>query len=233
MFFLSRRAIRPAVESLKKQKQFITDAGHEIKTPLSIIAANADVLELSAGGSEWLDSIRHQVKRLDGLAADLLTLSKLEEEDRRAAYRTFSLSEAAAETAEPFAIPAAAKGKTLECRIQPGIVYCGDEAAIRRLISILLDNAVKYAAEGGTILLTLAAAGKNVRLEVTNPCDQLPQGDLDRLFDRFYRPEASRSRETGGTGIGLSIARAVVQAHGGKITADRPQEGVIRFTANF
>ena len=215
----SRRAIRPVIESMEKQKQFITDAGHEIKTPLAIISANTDVLELNNGPSEWTDSIRNQTKRLSGLVKNLLALSRLEEGTASLVFTEFSLSDAVWDAAAPFVTLAETRGKHLELCIQPDIALCGDEGGIRQLVSILADNAVKYADKPGQIRISLEKSGKAAMLRVDNSCAEPPAGNLNRLFDRFYRADSSRTRETGGYGIGLSIARAVVEAHKGKITA--------------
>lgn len=215
----SRRAIRPVIESMEKQKQFITDAGHEIKTPLAIISANTDVLELNNGPSEWTDSIRNQTKRLDGLVKNLLVLSRLEEGTASLVFTEFSLSDAVWDAAAPFETLAGTRGKHLELCIQPDITLCGDEGGVRQLVSILADNAVKYADGPGHIRISLGKSGKAAVLRVDNSCIEPPAGNLNRLFDRFYRADSSRTRETGGYGIGLSIARAIVEAHKGKIIA--------------
>lgn len=229
---LSRRAIRPVTESVEKQKQFITDAGHEIKTPLAIISANTEVLELTAGKNEWTESIRNQTKRLDALVKDLITLSKLEEGRIQLDFADFSLSETVEETALSFAMLAQSRGKHLKLDVQPGVILHGNEGSIRQLISILVDNAVKYADEQGTIRVALSL-GKPIKLSVSNSCENLPGGDLSKLFDRFYRADSSRSRAGGGYGIGLSIARAVVQAHHGSIRASREGRQSICFTVTL
>ncbi len=230
--FLSRRAIRPFVESMEKQKQFITNAGHEIKTPLAIISANTDVIELSTGQSEWVDSIRHQVTRLSNLVASLLSLSKLEEaETQPLSFTQFPISEVTLDEAAPFETLAASQGKHFTTDIQQGLTLLGNEKSIRQLISILLDNAVKYAADNGQICISLHQSGKQLKLEVCNTGTP-PEGDLNRLFERFYRADDSRARATGGYGIGLSIAKAVVEAHKGHISAHG--EGTsIRFTVTL
>lgn len=229
VFIFSKWAIRPVAESMEKQKQFITDAGHEIKTPLSIIAANADVLELQSGSSEWLDSIRGQIRRLNKLVNDMLTLSKIDE-DAAPPLVPLNISETIREAAEPFLALAEANEKKLELQIRPGLNVSGDAEKLRQLVNILLDNAVKYAADGSEIQLLFGGSGRYVRLDVRNLCDTVPQGDLNRLFDRFYRVDQSRSRQTGGYGIGLSIAAAIVRLHKGKIFAQIVEEDTICFT---
>ena len=226
---LSKRAIRPVVESMEKQKQFITDAGHEIKTPLAIISANTDVLELTGGRNEWTDSIRNQTKRLDELVKKLLTLARMEEERPRAAFAPFCASDTVREAAEPFRTLAEARSIRYELEIQPGLPLNGDEGAIRELTTILADNAVKYTNQGGWIRIRLTGEGKILRLEAANTVEAPPEGDLNRLFDRFYREEASRSRKSGGYGIGLSIAKAIAEAHKGRIAVRRPDEHSLAF----
>lgn len=219
---LSRRAVRPVLENMERQRRFITDAGHELKTPLAILSANADVLELETGKSQWIDSIRHQVARLSHLVQDLLFLARMEEGARRE-LADFDLSEAVQSTAAPFEALARTAGLDFVLDIPPALRYTGDEERLRELTSILVDNAVKYACAPGAVKVTLEQRGRGVRLSVYNTCPQPPQGDLDRLFDRFYRADESRSRETGGCGIGLSLAKAIVEAHRGKLTAQRQE----------
>lgn len=228
---LSKPLMKPVAESYEKQKRFITDASHELKTPLSIIDANTEVLEMEAGESEWTASIHNQVKRLASLTEKLVFLSRMDEGNAAAlTMLDFCLSDAVAETAENFEAVAATRGKTLTLDITPGISYCGDEASIRQLISLLLDNALKYSTEGGSIRLTLQISGKNRLLTVWNTAQGLSEGRQDILFDRFYRPDSSRSTSTGGFGIGLSVAQAIVSAHRGRISARSEDGASITFT---
>ncbi|HHV09276.1 MAG TPA: GHKL domain-containing protein [Clostridiales bacterium] len=227
---LSRRAMRPFVENAEKQKLFITDAGHEIKTPLAIISANADVLELTGGENEWIGSIRNQVARLDKLVKNLLTLSKMEEEGLKLTFAHFNLSEAVAKIAGSFEAVAEAKNKRLRMDIQPGIMLNGDEDSMEQLVSTLMDNAMKYSNDGGSIKISLAGTKKGVKLEVYNTAESLDASNLDRLFDRFYRADSSRARETGGYGIGLSIAKSIVEAHKGRISVKSEDGKSICFT---
>lgn len=230
IYFLSQQVIDPIIESMEKQKQFITDAGHELKTPLAIISANTDILEIHSGKSEWIDSMRNQTKRLNNLIKNLLTLSKLEEEQTNMKLSKFSLSNIVLDVAMPFDVMAKSKGENFEVEIEPNLNIYGDESGIRQLVSILVDNAVKYSSEGGDVKVTLLKSNRNIRLEVCNTVSEVPKGDLNRLFDRFYRADLSRARETGGYGIGLSVAKAVVQAHRGKISVDIKKDNIICFT---
>lgn len=222
MLFLSHRIIRPISESYEKQKQFITDAGHELKTPLTIIDADAEVLEMELADNEWLQDIRKQVKRMGGLTNDLIYLSRMQEENTVLKRLPFPLSDVVAETAASFQAPAKTQGKQVLLQIQPLLSLTGDEKAIRQLINILMDNAVKYTVHGGFIQLSLFHQGKYAVLQVTNTTAGIDPKDLPRFFDRFYRTDRSRNSQTGGHGIGLSIAKAIVDAHKGKITACAP-----------
>lgn len=216
----SRMVFRPVEESIQKQKRFITDASHELKTPLTIIDANTEVMEMESGESQWTKSTRKQIQRLSGLVQQLVTLSRLDEEKGLEEKCEFNLSEAVSECVQPYESLAQTREKNLTLNIEEDITYTGDERSIRQLAGILMDNAVKYSSENGNITLTLKKKGKKIFLEVYNDADDLPQGKLDVLFERFYRLDSSRNSGTGGSGIGLSVAKAIVQAHKGKITAE-------------
>ncbi len=231
IFIFSKYAINPVIESMNKQKQFITDAGHEIKTPLAIISANNDVMELNSGETEWTKSTKNQIKRLNLLIKDLLTLAKTEEDGVKIVFAPFSASDAVKNTAYEFKTLAESQNKEFITDIDDGITINGDESAIRQLTSILTDNAVKYAPENGFVKVSLKPHGKSAVLKVENSCDSPPKGDMSRLFDRFYRDDSSRARQTGGYGIGLSIAKAIVESHKGKISAETSKEGTVIFTA--
>ncbi len=229
----SDRAIRPMIENAEQQKRFITDAGHELKTPLTVISANMDVLALEQGDSEWIDSTRKQVANLRGLVGELIYLSRLDEEDARLQWAEFDLTEAVRGAAEPFEGMAEFGGKALEPDLREGVQLRGDAAAVKRLVSVLCDNAVKYAPEGDTITLTLRAEGRRAVMTVENGLSSpLAPEALKHLFDRFYRADASRSKDSGGYGIGLSVARAIAEKHGGDIAVK--QAGArLRFTVSL
>lgn len=216
----SRMVFRPVEESIQKQKRFITDASHELKTPLTIIDANTEVMEMESGESQWTRSTRRQIQRLTGLVQQLVTLSRLDEEKGLQDIAEFNLSEAVSESVQPYEALAQTKEKKLTLNIEHELMYTGDEKSIRQLSGILMDNAVKYSSEKGNITLTLKKKGKKILLEVYNDADGLPKGKLDVLFERFYRLDTSRNSGTGGSGIGLSVAKAIVQAHKGRITAE-------------
>lgn len=201
LILFSGRIIKPVAESYEKQKRFITDAGHEIKTPLTIIGADADLLEMEFGESEWLTDLRRQTNRLTNLTNDLIYLSRMDEEKPRL---------------------------QMIAEISPMISFTGDEKAIRQLLSILLDNAIKYSPEEGTICVKLEKENHAVKLLVSNTTIQpIEIGSLKHLFDRFYRLDGSRSSSTGGYGLGLAIAHSIVTAHRGKIWAESPKENFL------
>ena len=236
----SKAVIRPVAETYEKQKQFITDAGHELKTPLAIINADADVLELELGGdsedggsNEWLEDIRKQTARLTELTGNLIYLAKTEEGSKNVfTFVDFPISDVIAQEAESFKAPAQASGKTLEIKIDDGLSINGDQKAIRQLTGIFLDNAIKYSPEGGTVKVRLKVSGRNVSFSVTNQTkDKVTKENLKHMFDRFYRADSSRNSDTGGYGIGLSIAKSIVEAHKGKISATTSDGSQITMTA--
>ena len=227
------KIVAPIAESYEKQKRFISDAGHEIKTPLTIINANVDLLE-SDGEKEELADIRTQTKRLTELTNNLVMLSKMEEEEHALQKIEFPLSDLVSETAGSFRAPAAARGIGFEAKIEPGLTLNGSPDAIRQLVSVLMDNAVKYSPEGGKISVDLCARRKSVSFSVGNSfAGAMDETDLKRIFDRFYRTDRSRNSETGGHGIGLSIAKAITEAHGGSISASAGNGGEFRVTVDL
>lgn len=219
----SGAVIRPMVESYSKQKRFITDASHEIKTPLAVIDAANEVQEIESGESEWTQSIHEQVARLTALTERLVFLARMDEGSAGFTMATIDLSEAVDTAATPFESVAVSRGKRLSTSIASGVRAHADAAAVAQVVELLLDNATRYASEDSVIELSLRAvsrgAGKgSAELVVSNAVDELPEGDLDRLFDRFYRADVSRSSKTGGSGVGLSVVRAIAEAHGGSAT---------------
>ena len=214
LLVFSGRIVRPIAESYEKQKRFITDAGHELKTPITIIRADADVLESELDGeNEWIADIRKQTGRLAELTEDLIFLSKMEEENPALQMEALSLSELVDETAQSFQSLALSKGKRFSASVAPNLQVRGDEKALAKLVSILLDNAMKYSTEGGAVDLTLEKTGKHARLSVKNSTPPMEKGNADRLFERFAREDRSRNSESGGFGLGLAIAKAVTEAH--------------------
>ncbi|MBR2934615.1 MAG: HAMP domain-containing histidine kinase [Oscillospiraceae bacterium] len=231
---LSRQAIAPIAENMEKQKQFVTNAGHEIKTPLSIILANTDALELHNGESKWSKNIRAQAIRLNELMKNLLTLARTDEDGTTLPVSEFSMDLLVQEALDIHRTLAQAKKLDVHTEIQPSVTLKGNRDSIMQLVSVLLDNACKYTPDQGTISLRLCTEGNKVYLQVKNTCTEPPEKDLEKLFDRFYRGDAARTQSTGGYGIGLSAARAITQTHGGTITADYNKvEQVISFTVRI
>ncbi len=224
----SKRAIAPYLRNLETQKQFITNASHELKTPLTAISTSADVLAMEHEDDEWVRNIQTQTGRLSRLVSNLVTLSRLDEEDPFPTRVAFSLSEAMWEISEPYVSMAQAKGMAYTQQIAEGLTCVGDPASIQQMISILLDNAMKYTIPAGTIRLKAVKEGKRSVITVENTCDPAKQLDVTRLFERFYRGDESHSGQVSGTGIGLSIAQATAQAHGGEITVEQ-ENGCMRF----
>lgn len=219
LLLLSGRIVKPVAESYEKQKRFITDAGHEIKTPLTVIGADLELAELECGENEWLKDIHTQVERLTGLTNDLITLSRMDEEQPCVQSVEFPVSEIVEETAQSFQALAVCQGKTFALSVQPLLSMTGQEKDIRRLVSIFADNAVKYTQDGGEITLKLEKKGKNLLLSTENTLNEpMPEAQVSQLFERFYRADPARST-SGGYGLGLSIARGIVTAHRGSIQA--------------
>ena len=220
VLLFSERAIAPYMRNLAMQKQFITNAGHELKTPLTAISTSADVLAMEYEDDEWVRNIQQQTTRLSRLISDLVTLSRLDEENPFPERAEFSLSDALWETAEPFASLFESRGRTYTQDIADGLTMVGSRSAVQQMVSVLLDNANKYTPDGGRISLTAHRIGRKNEILVTNTCENAGRIDVTRVFDRFYRADESHSSRIGGTGIGLSIARATAEAHNGTIEAE-------------
>lgn len=233
VIFLSRRAIRPIVENMEKQKQFVTNAGHEIKTPLAIIQSNVEALELYTGQTKWSRNIKDQTLRLSGLMKNLLTLARLDEGAISTTMAEIPFSSLTEEAVRTFAQPMESKGITLEQHIQPGISLHADPAQMEQLLSILLDNSVKYTEPGGNVWVCLEQEERRVRLSVQNTCQALPNVPPDKLFDRFYRGDSARTQKTGGYGIGLAVAQSIAAANQGVLQAQYLPDRQIRFTLVF
>lgn len=232
--FFSGRLIRPISESYEKQKRFITDAGHEIKTPLTIINADASVLEMEFGKNEWLEDIEKQTKRLTALTNDLVRLSRMEESGSSMQMIDFPFSDMVSETAASFQHLAQTQKKEFQYTVQPMLSLHGDEKSIKQLLNILLDNAIKYSPEGGIIRLTAEKQKKSILLSVFNTTETaVPTGKLPQLFERFYRMDSSRNSQTGGYGIGLSVAKVITEAHNGKIQAKSEDGHSLQITVSF
>jgi len=222
VIIFSGTAIRPIASNIERQKQFITDASHELKTPLTSIVTSLDVLTMENGDDEWTENIRNQTSRMSKLVGELVTLSRLDEAKPIYSKETFSISDLSWEIVEIYQSRAKAIGRVINTEIMENLLLSGDKSAIGQMISVLLDNAIKYAKGDGDTVFKVAGAHNKVIIEVSNPAEFEEGVDVNRLFDRFYRPDSSRNSDSGGSGIGLAIAKAVVTAHGGEITAECP-----------
>lgn len=218
VYFLSHRAIAPYIRNIEAQKQFITNAGHELKTPLTAISTSADILALDLEGNEWVENIQFQSKKMSKLIGDLITLSRLDEKQPFSKMADFSLSDTVWEVLEQFSSIAQVRGKEFHHNIEDNLSFHGDQASIQQMLSILLDNAFKYSNENGKIDLEVHKKGRNIEIIVSNTCDYCDPENIHRIFDRFYQGDASRNNRES-YGIGLSIAKAIVEKHGGTIKA--------------
>lgn len=229
---LSRRAVRPAADAEEKQKQFITDANHELKTPLTLILANVDIAEAELGKNEWLDDIRAESRQMNELVCRLVSLARTDEGTGKPVLQDIPFDEICAESVFYFRAPVEKKALSLTADLTPDIVFRWDEAALRQILSILLDNALKYCDAGGEISVVLKKEHKRPVLWVENDFAQVTSLSLDRLFDRFYR--ADKARTSGdGFGIGLSLAKALAEQNHASLTVRGIEEKKIRFTLKF
>ncbi|MBF0714217.1 HAMP domain-containing histidine kinase [Gemella sp. GH3] len=232
---LSQKIIAPIEENYQKQKQFITDASHELKTPLTIIGSNADVLEMENGKSKWISNIHNQIERLTHLINSLVAFSRVEERDSIEKTQ-FSMTDLVKSRVEDFEEMASFNFKEIEATIEEDVYYVGEEQTIVQVIDILLDNAIKYADKDSKISLSLYNTKKFVYLFVKNNAQGVKQGDLSKVFDRFYRLDESRNSKIKGYGIGLSLANLIVKKHNSYAFAYAPKDNEfvveIRFNKN-
>ena len=227
---LIRRMVRPVDEAMEKQKQFVWDASHELKTPLAVISANAEVLAGEIGENQSLQYIQSEVQRTDQLVQNLLTLARMEKGTVQARHRKFDLSRALLSVALPFETAVFEAGKEMDIRVPDGAFCVGDEEMIKQLVMILLSNAAKYSDAGGRITLSLETKGDKRMIRVHNTGPAIPPEAQEKIFDRFYRVDSSHNRETPGNGLGLAIARSIVEAHKGRITVQSEQDSGTAFT---
>lgn len=232
MIIFATKIISPIAESYEKQKQFITDAGHDIKTPITIIDADREILEMDIGENEWLDDIRRQTKRLTKLTNDLIYLSRMEEGTDLKELSSFSISTICHEEADSFSAVAMKRGLEIVTDIEDKIDINGSEEDVRRLLSILFDNAIKYAKENSTIGIKTVKHGRYATVTISNVAENMTEEQTKRMFDRFYRADSSRA-SSGGFGIGLAMAQAIVASHNGRIYADLDDDKVLRISASF
>lgn len=230
---LTKRAMRPMQETFERQRQFISDAGHELKTPLTIISANVDILHDEIGENKWLSYIQSQTERMRVLVGEMMNLTKLEMGDKEKDFVDFSLSEAVSGAALPFEGQAFEQEKQLELEIQEDISYHGNPDQIKQLVGIFMDNALKYSKEHGEIRVTLQQVQNKKTLKVYNTGKGIPESEKEKIFQRFYRSDASRARATGGYGLGLSIAQSIADAHKIRIQVESEYEHWICFILTF
>ncbi|MGN0795840.1 MAG: sensor histidine kinase [Christensenellales bacterium] len=224
VLLLSKRAVKPIAESYEKQKRFITDASHELKTPLTIISANNELTELTTGETQATQVISKQVARMTSMVKNLTVLARLDETDTLLQKADFSLSETLTDISALFIPAIENSGKTFDKQIESDLFVCGDEKQLRQALSIVFDNATKYAKSN--ISLKAKRDGKRINLILENDADSVKEGNLDRCFERFYRTDEARASSVSGNGIGLSIAKSIIDLHGGKISAKGLKDNV-------
>jgi len=225
---LSHFVAKPTEAAFQKQKQFVSDAGHELKTPLSVINVNAAVLESEIGSNKYMDCIKEESARMSGLIRQMLDVACIEDGDRSAEKKRFSLSEAVYQSALPFESMAFERGIRYETEIQEDCFFVGEPERIRQVMAILLDNAFKYGEEGGTVSVRLRREGRRLVIEVYNTGQGIAPADLPHIFERFYRCDKARAGN-GSYGLGLAIAQSIVQANKGSITAESEAGAWTRF----
>ena len=224
--FLANRIVKPLEENDKRQKRFVSDAGHELKTPIAVISANSELLRREVGDREWLDNIDYENERMSDLVKQLLALSKAENGD--IPKENLDFSKLTDGEVLPFETLAFEKGKRIVSDIERGITVKGNQNQLRQLVSILLDNALSHGT-GDTVELTMKREKHGTLLTVTNSAAEMSTEQLSHLFERFYRTDEARNESGSHYGLGLSIAKAVVDAHGGTIHAAY-KEGKVTFT---
>ena len=231
---LSFWLVRPVKTTFDKQKLFISNASHELKTPLAVISANSDVLEAQIGDNKWLGYIKSETLRMSELVEELLCLARLDDKTgHKLVMEEFNLTDVFLQTALPFESKVFELGKRFDVEAQPDLKYKGDVSSIRHVLTILIDNAIKYSEENGQISVKLYAhSGKKI-IEVYNTGEGVPKDKLNKIFERFYRQDEARNSKSGGYGLGLAIAKASVEAHGGKIYAQSEYGKWMKFTVSL
>ena len=218
LIFASKLIVMPIAKAHRKQKEFITSASHELKTPITVIRADADILLMDDENNEWLADIKKQAENLTTMTNNLVTLARMDERNGNIPRIDFPVSELAEEVVHSYNALAMDFGKHFSYDIKPNLSCCGDAASVRQLFTILLDNAFKYSPDNGNINFILSSSGNYITLCVTNDVEHIDKGLTDRMFDRFYRADSTSARITG-HGLGLSIAKAIVAEHNGSIKA--------------
>lgn len=232
LWLVSGRVIRPIAENMDRQRQFVTNAGHEVKTPLAIIQANAETLEMLGGENKYIRNIKAQCTRMGKLMQELLLLSRADEGEAALKPEALDLSAAVQAQCEAFSEPAAQRGCALDTQIEENIMLTCDRDALEHVLTILLDNATRYVNENGKIGVYLSSSGGKKALRVENTVDKLPEGKPEMLFERFYRGDAARTQAKGGSGLGLSIAQSIAALCRWKLKAEYG-ENTVAFTVEF
>ncbi|WP_026395759.1 sensor histidine kinase [Acetobacterium malicum] len=227
--FLANLMVKPVEEAFEKQKRFISDASHELKTPLAVISVNAEVLEGDIGTNKYLSYIQSESTRMNTLVNNLLTLARLDASKTISAFTVFDLSHAVESIALTFESTAFEEHKNYALKIAAGLSYRGDANKIKQVVAILIDNAIKHADDDGLVEITLKPVGDKIQLEVFNTGAGIPDDQQDKIFQRFYRYDESRSKATGGYGLGLAIAKSIIDEHQGKIKVSSEIGGWARF----
>lgn len=225
---VASKVARSYGRNVERQKQFITNASHEMKTPVAIILANLDALELHGGESRWSANIRAQVGRMSGMLRQLLMMARMDERQLRAQEEQLDFATLLQNLLTTYDERLEARGLSLVTQVPPSLLLRGNREALEQLLVVLLDNAMQYTNRGGRISIALQSIRGQARLAVENTVDALPDCEPDALFERFYRGDAAHSQSSGGCGIGLSAAQSIVQMHGGHIHASYPQQDVLR-----
>lgn len=227
-FKLSSMMIRPIQEAFDRQNRFIADAGHELKTPIAVIQANADVLESEQGSNKWLSYIKTETHRMDGLVKDLMFLTTMKGMGKDNSSVDFS--GVVNGSALPFEALAFEKGMSLDINVQENIFVQGSSFQLEKLVSILLSNAIKYGEQNGSISIVLCEKHKNAILKVKNTGVGIQPSDKDKIFERFYRVDKARGRADGSYGLGLAMAKNIAEIHHGKISVESEYGKWIEFT---
>ncbi len=229
---LSVMTVRPLEEELRRRKQFLADAGHELKTPIAITGANIDVLASMYPDNKWVGYVKTENERMSGLVKDMLYLANSDAGRQPYMFAEFDISRGVASVVLPFEGTLYEQQKKLELQLPDvPVLICGDEAKLKQVGTILIDNAAKNSDAGDVIRVSVSATAKYVAIKVYNSGHGIPQQDLKKIFERFYRADTSRNRQTGGSGLGLAIAKTIVEAHGGSLTAASETGKWAEFTA--
>jgi len=230
--FFSKWAIAPEIKNMELQKRFITNASHELKTPLAVIRANTEMMEMLNGENEWSTSTMRQVDRLNGLIRNLVMIARADESADSIDIDECDITKSVRETAQTFETVAESEGKKLIEQLQDNIKMNASDGQIRQLCSLLIDNAIKYCDDGGDIKVELVTKGKGIQLTVSNNYKDGANTDYSRFFERFYREDQSHNTDKGGYGIGLSIVENIVEQYHGSIIVNW-KDGIIFFVCTL